>query len=70
MAFYRLEPFGEERADYRNGLVCSLLANKDRNPKKTPKPYQPKDFMPFTENKKTTAKQLKAQLSHMVKNGR
>jgi hypothetical protein len=27
MAFYRLEPFGEQRADYRAALICKILAD-------------------------------------------
>lgn len=46
MAFYRLEPFGEERADWRAALIACLIANTHRNPKKRRRPYEPKDFMP------------------------
>ena len=40
-----LEPFGEWRADYRAGLICALIANVNRDPKKTPKPFSAADFM-------------------------
>jgi hypothetical protein len=43
---YRLEPWGEERADLRSGIVASVIANVHRNPKKQRKPCQPVDFMP------------------------
>ena len=50
--YYRLEPFGEERADYRMGVIASILANVNRR-KKTDKQYSPKDFMPvFNKEKK------------------
>jgi len=26
-AYYRLEPFGEQRADYRAALICKILAD-------------------------------------------
>lgn len=52
--FYQLEPFGEERADLRNGIACALLANVNRDPKKG-KPYAPVDFMPFAEKPKADA---------------
>ena len=36
----------QERRDFRAALVCSVLANVNRDPKRKPKPYTPKDFMP------------------------
>ena len=27
MAYYRLEPFGDERADLRNALLCTVMVN-------------------------------------------
>lgn len=41
-----LEPFGEERADLRAGIVASVIANANRDRKKRPRPYEPTDFMP------------------------
>lgn len=46
IAFYSIEPWGEERADLRAGIVASTVANVNRNPKQRSKPYSPKDFMP------------------------
>lgn len=45
--FYQLEPFGEERADLRNGIACALLANVNRG--RSSKAFVPTDFMPFVE---------------------
>lgn len=43
LAYYQLEPFGEERADLRHAVLCALVANifrgKGRRAKLT-------DFMP------------------------
>lgn len=47
-AYYALEPWGEERADLRNGLLCALTANINRDPKKG-KAFGPADFMPFVK---------------------
>ena len=47
MAYYRIEPWGEERADLRNGMLCSLVANMFR--KRGKRAAQPKDFMPKFE---------------------
>lgn len=46
MAFYDLEPFGEEQADLRAGIVASTVANVHRDRKKRSKAYKPEDFMP------------------------
>lgn len=43
-AYALLEPFGEERADLRAGIVASTIANVNRG-RATP-PFRPKDFMP------------------------
>jgi hypothetical protein len=51
-AFAEIEPFGEERADWRAGMVASVIANVNRDPKKG-KPFGPRDFMPdFSSSKK------------------
>jgi hypothetical protein len=44
MAYAGLEPFGEERADLRAGIVASTTANVWRARNK--KPLTPRDFMP------------------------
>lgn len=43
-AFYEISPFGEERADLRAGVVASVIANVNRDPRKG-KAYQPSDFV-------------------------
>lgn len=42
--YAKMEPFGEERADLRAGIIASTFANLYR--KKGKKPLQPQDFMP------------------------
>lgn len=49
MVYYELEPFGEERADLRAGIVASTVANVNRDPKKQKKPFAAQDFMPKFE---------------------
>jgi len=46
-AYYGLEPFGEDRADLRAGIVASTMANVFR--KSGAKPYKAQDFMPRFE---------------------
>lgn len=50
MAYFKLEPFGEERADLRTGILASLVANIAS--KKGGKKYMPKDFMPVFDKPK------------------
>ncbi len=47
MAYFEVEPWGEERADLRSGIVASVIANANRDPKKRKQPFAPADFMPY-----------------------
>lgn len=49
MAFAGIEPFGEVAADQRHGLAVATLANINRDPKKRPTAYAPRDFIPWAE---------------------
>jgi hypothetical protein len=49
MCYFALEPWGEERADLRTGILSSLLANIHRDEKKRHDPFTPEDFMPYHE---------------------
>jgi hypothetical protein len=44
MAYAGLEPFGEERADLRAGIIAATIANVHRPGERDP--YTPTDFMP------------------------
>ena len=44
--------------NYRAALICSVLANTARDPKRKPRPFIPDDFMPKKERKQQTAKQM------------
>ena len=46
-AFYRLEPWGETRADLRMGILASVQANVYRG--KDTEAFTPQDFMPNFE---------------------
>lgn len=43
-AYYQLDPWGEERADYRIAVLDALFANAWRG--KNSRKFEPKDFMP------------------------
>jgi hypothetical protein len=45
MAFDAIDPFGEERADLRAGIIASVTANHSFAPPS--KPRQPSDYMLF-----------------------
>lgn len=49
MAYDRIEPFGERRADLRAGIVAAVTANAFRG--KDSKPFQASDFMPDFDKK-------------------
>ena len=56
-AYYGLEPFGEDRADLRAGIVASTVANVYR--KSGTQPYKAQDFMPkFGKEKQDWREQL------------
>ncbi len=72
MAFYRIEPFGERRADLRAAIVAALIANVNRDPKKQREPFTVDDFMPKFEQlaeppQKQTWQQQKAMLQSLFK---
>lgn len=48
MAYYKLEPFGPLREDLRAGTVAAIIANANRDPKKS-SPYSADDFFPEYE---------------------
>jgi hypothetical protein len=68
LAYYALEPWGEERADLRNAVHCSILANVNRS--KGSKAFEPKDFMlRFDKPKlKYTANMLEAYFRGLAAN--
>jgi hypothetical protein len=49
LAYYRLEPFGDERADLRSGIVASTVANAHRDPKRRHRPFEAREFLPHFE---------------------
>lgn len=45
LGYMALEPFGEERMDWRFATLSALLANIHRDTKKRWKPYEAKEFL-------------------------
>ena len=63
MAYAGLEPFGEERADLRAGIVASTVANAARDPKTQREPFTPYEFMPKYETTEPTEQTPEQMLS-------
>lgn len=55
IAYYELEPFGPERADWNAAMVASVIANANRDQKKRRRPFGVKDFMFKIEDKSEPA---------------
>lgn len=71
-AYYKVEPFGEQRADIRAGLICTVIANSAFGRKKGSKAYQIKDFLLFQDTehsspKKQSVEEMKHLLMGLVK---
>lgn len=45
---YALDPWGEDRADLRMGILAATLVNINRDPRKG-KPARPVEFMPYID---------------------
>ncbi len=63
MAYYGLEPFGQEREALHAGIIAATVANANAAKGKT---YQPSDFMPDFERKGQTADDMRAILNAMA----
>lgn len=56
IAFYGMEPFGEERADLRQAMTTSAMHNNLQAKAKNPKWTKPEDFMLFSDKPKAQPK--------------
>jgi hypothetical protein len=59
-AFYGLDPFGEQRADLRAGIVAATMNNRWRN--KNENPSKPADFMPYHRQAEQTPEEIQRTL--------
>ena len=71
MAFYNIEPFGDDIANFRQAMTTCMIANTHRDSKKKPTPFKIGDFMLGNNNieKKPnmSADQIKAVMSGLRK---
>lgn len=56
MEYFSIEPFGEERADYRAGIISSTIYNVNRGKNRV---LKPEDFMPKFINEKSKKQSIK-----------
>lgn len=66
MAFYKLEPFGDERADLRAGVVAATIVNVHRTSKNDPI-AQPMDFMPLSKQEDDPIKVSNSRFINVIK---
>lgn len=66
VAFSRIEPFGDERADWRAALIASVIAEVNRHSTKRRRPFQPKDFLLKFEGGKRQTWQSQLQFVEML----
>lgn len=55
------EAFGERVANFRAGLLASVIANVNRDPKSRPEPYEPMEFMPYERAERNRQEQYLAE---------
>lgn len=51
--YYRINPWGDHRADLRNAQLLAQTANLYRDESKRKRPYEVIDFMPFLQKDET-----------------
>jgi hypothetical protein len=59
-----IEPFGEQRADLRAGIIASVIANVNRG--KGQNPFTATDFMPYLEKSKDELSSEAATRAHLA----
>lgn len=57
-AYYRIDPWGPERADLRAGIIASVIANVNRDSKKRARPFSATDYMPYAKARKSSRQPL------------
>ncbi len=58
--FYGVDPFGEQRADLRAGIICATMNNRWRG--KHEQAMQPADFMTYHREPEQSPEEIKRQL--------
>jgi hypothetical protein len=58
MAFFEIEPWGYDAANWRSGIVSATVANVKRKP--GTKAFYPADFMPVRKQQQSPAEMIAA----------
>ena len=61
-AYYRISPWGEERADLRNAMQMQQTAEMHRDRKKHSQPFKLSDFMPFWKKREPSPEELREKM--------
>jgi len=64
MAFYAVDPFGDQRADLRMGILASTLSNRWRG--KNENPSEAIQFMPFHRAPQQTPHEIQTTLRSIL----
>ena len=67
LAEYSIAPWGEWRDDLRAAQTTAMIANVNRDPKRKPEPFHPRDFMYDHIMEQADAAQRSAALSAKIK---
>ena len=63
-AFYGLDPFGDQRADLRAGIISSVISNRMRG--KNENPMEPMQFMPYIQQSEQTPEEIQRTLRDIL----
>lgn len=65
---YRRKPFGSHLGFYQAGIIASVIANVNRDSKKTPAPFKVEDFIPslYKMDKDKTKKQTMEEMRNFL----
>lgn len=61
-----MEPFGEDRADLRMGMICATIVNSNPWRKKSARSVSATDFMPFYKQQKGPARRQSWQEQKLI----
>ena len=68
-----MEPYGEEQGYRQAAIICSVIANVNRDAKKRPRPFIAEDFLPLFYvgiKKKQSAEEMRNILGSMSVRGK
>ncbi len=64
--YYQKKPFGTQMGFYQSGMISSVLANINRDSKKTPKAFTVEDFVPLAYKMGRVKKQGVAMMKKLL----